>query len=169
MTFPRQLLEELWCPWRVQYYEDRPAARPDFLLAAAQATDDAAHYILARTPTCFLILNRYPYNVGHLMCVPNRSVADLGDLHPEELSDLWRLAILAQKLLRRVVQAQGFNIGLNLGKAGGAGVADHLHLHVVPRWEGDTNFMPVLGQTRILPGALGSLYERLVAARDEIG
>ena len=87
------------------------------------------------------------------------------DLTPTEVSDLWSLSILGQSLLRQVVRAQGFNVGFNLGKAGGAGFADHLHLHIVPRWEGDSNFMPVIGNTRILPQALVPLYEKLLAAR----
>lgn len=161
MSFPRQSLEALWSPWRVQYYEERDNSSPDFLLEAAQSTDDDAHFIVARNTSCFLIMNRYPYNVGHLMSVPNRKVSDLPELTGSETSDMWNLAVLAEDLLRRVLKAQGFNIGLNIGKAGGAGVADHLHLHIVPRWEGDANFMPVLGQTRILPGALRPLYERL--------
>src|SRR5439155_26613948 len=102
---------------------------PDFLLAAAQASDEAAHLVVARRPHTFLIMNRYPYAVGHLMAVPNRKVADLEALTAEEKLELWELAELGQKLLREVVRAQGFNLGLNLGKCAGAGVADHLHLH----------------------------------------
>jgi ATP adenylyltransferase len=156
-------LSALWAPWRVEYFKTNTGS-PDFLLAAAQATDDAPHLVVARTAHCFLIMNRYPYAVGHLMAVPNRKVAELSTLTTEEKLELFELAELGQKLLRTVVRAQGFNVGLNLGKCAGAGVADHLHLHVVPRWEGDNNFMPVLADTRILPEALDALYSRLVAA-----
>ena len=158
-------LSALWAPWRVEYFKVNTGS-PDFLLAAAQATDDAAHLVVARRPHAFLIMNRYPYAVGHLMAVPNRKVADLAALTAEEKLELLELAEVGQELLRKVIRAQGFNIGLNLGKCAGAGVADHLHLHIVPRWEGDHNFMPVLADTRVLPEALDILYARLTAARD---
>ena len=154
----------LWSPWRVEYFK-AGGASPDFLLEAARATDDAAHLVVARRAHTFLIVNRYPYAVGHLMAVPLRRVGDLHELTAAEKLELWELAEHAQRLLRQVVRAQGFNIGLNLGKCAGAGVADHLHLHIVPRWEGDNNFMPVLADTRILPEALDSLYAKLIAAQ----
>ena len=157
-------LSALWAPWRVEYFQPR-AGSPDFLLAAAAATDDAAHLVVARRRHTFLIMNRYPYAVGHLMAAPKRKVAELNALTAEEKLELWELAEVAQKLLRTVVRAQGFNLGLNLGKCAGAGVADHLHLHIVPRWEGDHNFMPVLAETRVLPEALDALYARLIAAQ----
>lgn len=156
-------LSALWAPWRVEYFKLTPGS-PDFLLAAAHATDDRAHLVVARRTRTFLIMNRYPYAVGHLMAVPARKVADLSALTVDEKLELWELAELAQKILREVVRAQGFNVGLNLGKCAGAGVADHLHLHIVPRWDGDHNFMPVLADTRILPEALDALYGRLRAA-----
>lgn len=156
-------LSALWAPWRVEYFKVNTGS-PDFLLAAAQATDDAAHLVVARRAHTFLIMNRYPYAVGHLMAVPKRKVAELSALSTAEKLELWELAELGQALLREVVRAQGFNLGLNLGKCAGAGVTDHLHLHVVPRWEGDNNFMPVLADTRVLPEALEALYHRLVAA-----
>jgi ATP adenylyltransferase len=153
----------LWAPWRVEYFKQ--TERRDFLTEAAQTSDDAAHYVVARRKNCFLILNGFPYAVGHMMAVPYRKVADLADLGEMEKLELLELAELAQKLLRGAVQAQGFNIGLNLGKCAGAGVADHLHLHIVPRWDGDNNFMPVLAGTRVLPEALAACYEKLVAER----
>ena len=111
-------------------------------------------------------MNRYPYATGHLMAVPYRKVSDLGDLNAEEKLELLLLAEEAQKLLRATVHAQGFNVGLNLGACAGAGVADHLHLHIVPRWPGDYNFMAVLGGTRVIPEGLEVLYAKLVEARD---
>jgi ATP adenylyltransferase len=153
-------LSALWAPWRVEYFSKKSA--PDFLREAAQTTDDAAHLVVARRKSSFLMLNRYPYAVGHMMAVPYRQVADLEELTEGEQLDLLGLAIHAQKLLRTTVGAQGFNVGLNLGKCAGAGVADHLHLHIVPRWEGDNNFMPVLADTRVLPEALEQLYARLM-------
>lgn len=158
----------LWAPWRVEYFK-AGGASPDFLLAAAQSTDDAAHLVVARRAHTFLIMNRYPYAVGHLMAVPRRRVSELSELTVGEKLELFELTEHAQQLLRQVVRAQGFNVGLNLGKCAGAGVADHLHLHIVPRWEGDHNFMPVLAHTRILPEGLDALYAKLVAARDALG
>jgi ATP adenylyltransferase len=152
-------LSALWAPWRVEYY--KAASTPDFLLEAARATDDAAHLVVCRRKSAFLIMNKYPYAVGHMMAVPYRKVADLGALTDGEKLELFELAERAQMILREVLKAQGFNVGLNLGKCAGAGFADHLHLHIVPRWEGDNNFMPVLADTRILTEALDSLYVKL--------
>lgn len=154
----------LWAPWRVEYF--KRAANADFLSDAAKTSDDAAHLVVARRRNSFLIMNGFPYTVGHLMAVPYRKVADLSDLTDAEKLELFELAELAQRLLREVVRAQGFNVGLNLGACSGAGVADHLHLHIVPRWAGDHNFMPVLADTRVLPEALDSLYARLMAAQN---
>lgn len=159
-------LSALWAPWRVEYFKKIGAA--DFLLEAARATDDAAHLVVARRKSTFLIMNRYPYAVGHLMAVPYQKVAEISQLSDGEKLELWELAELAQRILRETIKAQGFNIGLNLGRCAGAGVVDHLHLHVVPRWEGDNNFMPVLADTRVLPEALDSLYARLRAAADGV-
>ena len=157
-------LSALWAPWRVEYFSTK--SEPDFLLAAAHATDDRAHLVLARKPHAFLMMNRYPYAVGHLMAVPCRKLADLAELTETEQLELWSLAALGQRLLRATVRAQGFNVGLNLGRCAGAGVVDHLHLHIVPRWDGDQNFMPVLAGTRVLPEALDALYEKLRTAAD---
>ena len=149
-------LSALWAPWRVEYFA--AGAAPDFLL-------DAAHLVVARRKNAFLIMNRYPYAVGHLMAVPYRKVGHLGALTDGEKLELWELAEHAQQLLRAAVKAQGFNIGLNLGKCAGAGVVEHLHLHIVPRWDGDHNFMPVLAGTRVLPEALDALYVKLAAVQ----
>ena len=156
-------LSSLWAPWRVEYFESKQA-EPDFLLAAANSTDDAAHLVLRRGKSAFLIMNRFPYAAGHLMAVPYRKVAALSDLTDAEKLELWHLAEAAQAALQQVVHAGGFNIGLNLGTCAGAGAAGHLHLHIVPRWPGDHNFMPVLAQTRVIPEALMPLYEKLLAA-----
>ena len=159
-------LSALWAPWRAEYLSAPPT--PDFLLAAAHATDDAAHLVVARCKSAFLIMNRYPYAVGHLMSVPYRKVGALSELTDGEKLDLLELAEHAQALLRAAVKAQGFNLGQNLGRCAGAGVVDHLHLHIVPRWEGDHNFMPVLAGTRVLPEALDALYAKLLAAQSAL-
>jgi len=162
MAFPESL-EAIWAPWRVEYFSIDKSR--DFLTEAAQTTDDRAHLVVRRLRETFLILNRYPYAVGHLMAVPYRKVADISELTDGERMELWDQAAYAQKLLRDVVKAQGFNIGLNIGTAGGAGVADHLHLHIVPRWNGDNNFMAVLGNTRIMAEALDAMWEKLMQAQ----
>lgn len=164
MSFPDDL-SAIWAPWRVEYFSIDKSR--DFLTEAAQTSDDAAHLVVARRKNTFLIVNRYPYTVGHVMAVPYRKVGDIADLTDQERLELWELAALAQKLLRAAVNAQGFNVGLNIGKCAGAGVADHLHLHIVPRWEGDNNFMPVLADTRVMPDALERLYQKLIEAQEK--
>ncbi len=165
MEFPKAEIEALWCPWRVEYFEQEERDL-NFLTRAAQASDDAAHLVITRRKNAFLVMNRYPYSVGHLMAVPYRKTAELSSLGENEVLELWALAVHAQALLRSTMKAQGFNIGLNLGAGAGAGVLDHLHLHIVPRWEGDTNFMPVLGATRLLSEGLQSLYAKIMAAQE---
>lgn len=166
--FPKAHLEALWAPWRVEYYRHEHATKPDFLAEAAASHDDAAHLVVARAPEAFLLMNKYPYSCGHLMAVPCRKVAGIEELHESEVLDLWRLCALAREILTRCVRAKGFNIGVNLGEVAGAGFAGHLHIHIVPRWPGDSNFMPVLGHTRILPEALEPLYDKLVTAVREV-
>jgi ATP adenylyltransferase len=165
MDFPKAEIEALWCPWRVEYFEQEKP-NPDFLSDAARASDDAAHLVIARRKNAFLMMNRYPYSVGHLMAVPYRKTADASSLGENEVLELWHLAIHGQRLLRETMKAQGFNIGLNLGLCAGAGVPDHLHLHIVPRWNGDTNFMPVLSGTRMLSEGLRGLYDKLIATQE---
>ncbi|MDQ6625034.1 MAG: HIT domain-containing protein [Verrucomicrobiota bacterium] len=165
IPFPRAEIETLWCPWRVEYFE-KEERNSNFLSDAAQASDDAAHLVIARRKTAFLMMNRYPYAVGHLMAVPYRKTADISSLGDNEVVELWQLATHAQKLLRKTMKAQGFNIGLNLGECAGAGVPDHLHLHIVPRWNGDTNFMPVFSGTRLLSEGLQSVYDKLMKAQE---
>ena len=167
MGFPKAEIEALWCPWRVEYFEQEKP-NPDFLAEAARASDDAAHLVLTRRKNAFLMMNRYPYIVGHLMAVPYRKTADASSLGDNEVLELWNLVVHGQRLLRETMKAQGFNIGLNLGTCAGAGVPDHLHLHIVPRWNGDTNFMPVLSGTRMLSEGLRSLYEKLIATQTRI-
>jgi ATP adenylyltransferase len=167
MEFPKKELETLWCPWRVEYFEKEPR-NSNFLSEAATASDDAAHFVVTRRKNAFLMMNRYPYAVGHLMAVPYRKTAQLSDLGENEIVELWNLVTHGQALLRATMKAQGFNIGLNLGECAGAGVADHLHVHIVPRWNGDTNFMPILSGTRMLSEGLRTLYEKLIDAQRKI-
>jgi ATP adenylyltransferase len=167
VEFPKAEIEALWCPWRVEYFEQEKP-NPNFLSEAARASDDAAHLVIARRKNAFLMMNRYPYSVGHLMAVPYQKTADASSLGENEVLELWQLAMHGQMLLRETMKAQGFNIGFNLGQCAGAGVPDHLHLHIVPRWSGDTNFMPVLSGTRLLSEALRGLYDKLIATQDRV-
>ena len=165
--FPKKELETLWAPWRVEYFEKEPRDL-DFLSAAAQASDDAAHLVIARRKNSFLMMNRYLYAVGHLMAVPYRKVAELSALGDNEMVELWNLVVHAQVLLRAATKAQGFNIGLNVGECAGAGVPGHLHIHIVPRWRGDTNFMPILAGTRTLSEGIRALYDKLMDAEAKL-
>ena len=165
--FPKKQLETLWAPWRVEYFDKEPRDL-NFLEAAARASNDAEHLIITRRKNAFLMMNRYPYAVGHLMAVPYRKTGELSDLGDNEVVELWNLVVHAQALLRAATRAQGFNIGLNIGKCAGAGVTDHLHIHVVPRWSGDTNFMPMITGTRTLSDGLRGLYDKLLEAQARI-
>jgi len=161
-------MESLWAPWRVEYFQAEHRTGWDFLTEAAQTDNDASHLVVTRRKSAFLIMNKYPYSAGHLMAVPYRKTNRMEDLGEGEVLELWELAIHAQKLLAEAVKAQGFNIGWNLGKVSGAGVDDHLHIHIVPRWVGDSNFMAVVGGTRVIPEGLRPLYERLVKIQGEL-
>jgi ATP adenylyltransferase len=165
--FPKKEVETLWAPWRVQYFEKEPRDR-DFLATAGRTSDDAEHLVITRRKNAFLMMNRYPYTVGHLMVVPYRKVAELSALGDNEVIELWNLVVHAQTLLRAAVKAQGFNIGLNLGECAGAGVPDHLHIHIVPRWSGDTNFMPLISGVRVLSDGLRALYDKLMEAQTKM-
>src|ERR1700693_5449849 len=165
--FPKREIETLWCPWRVEYFE-REKPNTDLLPETARTSDDAAHLVVTRRKNAFLMMNRYPYAVGHLMAAPYRKTADLSSLGENEIIELWNLVTHAQALLRAAIKAQGFNVGLNLGECAGAGIVDHLHLHIVPRWNGDTNFMPILTGTRMLSAGLRTLYDKVIEAQARI-
>ncbi|NBQ56453.1 MAG: HIT domain-containing protein [Verrucomicrobia bacterium] len=155
-------MEHLWAPWRNRYVTGEEKPGEDLFLKIAQCTDDAAHFVLSRTKASFAVLNRYPYNLGHLMVCPYREVDDLSSLSAQESSDLWALVNRMTQALKKTLKPDGFNIGLNLGSAAGAGVPKHLHIHVVPRWANDANFMTTTGATRIHPGDLDTTYRKLV-------
>ncbi len=153
-------MERLWSSWRLAYVTG--SGEPTgCIFCHALAGDDAAPLLLVRGATSFVILNLYPYNNGHLMVVPNRHIASLAEATPEELAELMRLTQTAEMALAEAYRPQGLNVGMNLGRPAGAGVADHMHIHVVPRWSGDTNFMSVVGGVRVLPEELGQTAERL--------
>jgi ATP adenylyltransferase len=166
--FPKNRLESIWAPWRVEYFRAEHQSGVDFLSEAANSSDDAGHLVVKRLGAAFLIMNKYPYAAGHLMAVPLRKVVKMSEITDAEVLDLWRLAIHAQRLLAEAVKAQGFNVGWNLGKAAGAGVEDHLHIHIVPRWAGDSNFIATIGATRVIPEGLRPLYDRLVEIQSRL-
>ena len=136
--------------------------------ALAEEQDDARAYILHRGRRVFVIMNLYPYNNGHLMTVPFAHHASLGELDAETVAEMMTLAQRAQTALEQTMHPQGFNLGLNQGRAAGAGIADHVHMHLVPRWVGDTNFMPVLGDTRVMPQHLDETYALLRPAFEAV-
>lgn len=159
-------MEHLHAPWRIQYIlaPKPPAADPSLFTRIAQSSEDVANLVLIRARSCFALLNAYPYTGGHLMIVPYRQTSDLDELTEAELTDLMLLTRRCVQALKKVMHPDGFNVGVNLGRVAGAGVTEHLHLHVVPRWNGDTNFMPVLADTTVVPQALSELAAQLRAA-----
>ncbi|HWV99181.1 MAG TPA: HIT domain-containing protein [Candidatus Acidoferrum sp.] len=155
-------MESLHAPWRIEYIlAPKPAQVESLFTKIAQSNDDEANCVIARERTCYALLNTYPYTGGHLMVVPYKQARDLDELTEEEMTDLFKLARRCQNALKRVMKPEGFNIGINLGKVAGAGILEHLHIHVVPRWQGDTNFMPVLAGTTVVPLALKELAGQL--------
>jgi ATP adenylyltransferase len=155
-------MESLHAPWRIEYIlAPKPALNESLFTRIGQSSDDEANYIIARERACFALLNTYPYTGGHLMVVPYKQAQDLDELTDEELLDVIRLTRRCKNALTRVMKPEGFNVGINLGKVAGAGIFEHLHIHVVPRWSGDTNFMPVLANTTVVPQALKELAARL--------
>ena len=157
-------MEPLHAPWRIEYIlAPKQQLDQSLFTRIAQSVDDETNLVIVRDRTCYAVLNRYPYNGGHLMIVPYKQTPDLNGLTDEELADLWRLTRRCVNALTQLIKPDGFNLGINLGKAAGAGITDHLHIHVVPRWQGDTNFMPVIAKTSVVPQALNELADQLRA------
>jgi ATP adenylyltransferase len=159
-------MHRLFSPWRLAYVTGAAGSGPSsdcFLCDAAGATPDPerAALVVARGLTAYVILNLYPYNNGHLLVVPNRHVATLAAANEDELSEIMRLTRVSEMALTEAYQPHGINVGMNLGRPAGAGVADHLHVHLVPRWNGDTSFISVIGETRVLPETLPDTAARL--------
>ena len=145
--------QRLWAPWRMEYIRSDKSGECIFCAAVASG-DDAAHLVVARGATCFVMLNAFPYNNGHLMVSPDRHVGDLEDLDEAESRELMALTQRSLRALRAAYRPDGFNLGVNLGEVAGAGFAAHVHLHIVPRWAADSNFMAVTGDARVLPQSL---------------
>jgi len=159
-------MQRLWSPWRMKYIMRKRNEECIFCEKIAD-NDDEANYILDRGETCYVMLNLYPYNNGHLMVSPYRHVPSLEQLEGDELTEMMLLINKSLRAMRRAMHPDGFNIGVNIGKAAGAGIEEHVHIHVVPRWNADTNFMPVLSQTRVIPELLGETYRKLKAVWEE--
>ncbi len=160
-------MKRLWAPWRMDYIlaNRKPGC---FLCDMLQEERDRDNLILQRVEHAFVVMNKYPYNNGHLMIAPYRHVSLMEDLTDDEALALMQTTQHTLRILKSVIRPDGFNVGINLGKAAGAGLEEHLHIHVVPRWNGDTNFMPVLSDTKVMPEALFALYDRLLPAFQKV-
>src|SRR3954469_23637958 len=159
-------MEPLHAPWRIEYILG-PKGLPDeppVFKQIAESSEDEKNLVIVRERTCYALLNSYPYTGGHLMVVPYKQTSDLNGLTDDELADLMKLTRRCQNALTQVMKPEGFNIGINLGKVAGAGIAEHLHVHIVPRWKGDANFMRVIANTTVMPQALKGLAEQLRTA-----
>ena len=156
-------MKRMWAGWRMKYIlGEKP--HDCVFCEALEADDDAANYVVYRGEAVALVLNRYPYTNGHMLVVPYVHVGDLLDLDDDTLASMMLLTAKGLRLLRAAMGPHGFNVGLNLGRAAGAGIQDHVHVHIVPRWENDTNFMPVLSDVRVIPEWLDDTYSNLIAA-----
>jgi ATP adenylyltransferase len=156
-------VKQLWAPWRLEYIQGADEQEGCLFCRAVEAEDEEA-LVVKRGELAFVLLNKYPYASGHLMIAPYRHEAEFGELSSEEALEVHRLASAALGALAETVRPQGFNLGWNLGRIAGAGIVDHVHLHVVPRWSGDTNFMPVLADVKVMPEALADSRRKLAEA-----
>src|SRR5258708_24771280 len=163
-------MKRLWAPWRLAYVTRETPAEDDgcFLCTAPKRQDDAVTLIVARAEHCFAILNRYPYNPGHLMIAPYQHVPTIEELDAPTLTDIMLLAQRCLAALRAAMRPDGFNMGINQGKVAGAGVTDHVHYHIVPRGNGDTNYMQVLGDVKVMPDLLENTYQQLRTALETL-
>ena len=158
-------MEHLWTPWRSTYLHEKDRAPGCiFCKAAEDPAQDRQNLVVYRATHCFIILNRYPYSSGHLMIVPYEHVGTLTEVDEASAAEMMQLARSSERIVESVYHPEGLNMGLNIGTAAGAGIAQHIHLHVLPRWSGDANFMTTVGHTRIIPEALETTYDKLSEA-----
>ena len=161
-------MEHLWAPWRMAFITPKTPPPPGCIFCTQPAAQrDDEYHILYRGEHCFMMLNRYPYNNGHLMISPFQHIGSISLLDTETLTELMTQAQLALRAIRLAMSPDGFNMGINEGKVAGAGFADHMHYHIVPRWNGDTNFMPVVADTKVMPEHLDNVYKHLKAALEQ--
>ncbi|HEY2932030.1 MAG TPA: HIT domain-containing protein [Acidobacteriota bacterium] len=154
-------MDYLWTPWRFQYISATPKSQDCLFCLAVKESRDSETLIVHRGEHCFIILNRFPYNNGHLMIAPYRHIPLLEDASPVERQEMMEFLARCQTLLREIYKPEGFNLGMNIGRCAGAGVAGHIHMHLLPRWGGDANFMSVVGETRVLPEDLKTTYQKI--------
>jgi ATP adenylyltransferase len=158
-------MEHLWAPWRNSYLqrdEQQNKNLENLFQHIGMSSDDEKHFVIHRSRACYALLNRYPYNTGHTLVVPYRPVSDLAELSDDEMGDLWKTVQKITDVLKTSFKPDGFNIGINIGRASGAGIPQHLHIHVVPRWEGDANFMTSTANTRIHPNELKTIFDKMI-------
>lgn len=157
-------MEHLWAPWRNHYVGtlgSDSAAKEDLFFQIGQSSEDDQTLVISRSKSCFAVLNRFPYNTAHCLIIPYRKVSDPQSLSAQEHADLWDTVYLVKNAIAKIYRPHGFNIGLNLGSAAGAGIPEHLHIHLVPRWQGDANFLTTTAETRIHPNELSTVYKDL--------
>jgi ATP adenylyltransferase len=157
-------MNRLWAPWRKAYIRPKRLKKAGCLFCRLHhQKKDSANFVLKRSQTTYAVLNLYPYNNGHVLIVPSRHAAELSDLNNDEILDCFGLLNEVTGVMKRTLKPHGFNVGINLGRAAGAGIPEHLHLHIVPRWQGDSNFMPVVGETKVISESLKSVFKAVSA------
>ena len=157
-------MNTLWAPWRMQYIQGIDKKDSECIFCTEPSKhDDRDNLILYRGEKAFILMNLFPYNNGHLMIIPYLHTSDILTIDRQTSSEIWDLLALSKKVLTAALHPDGFNIGMNIGRAAGAGIDQHIHLHIVPRWNGDTNFMPAIGETKVISQALGDTYDALAA------
>ena len=161
-------MRRLWAPWRITYILSPKPDRCIFCECTREERDEE-NYVLYRGERTFAIMNIYPYNTGHVMVAPYTHTPSIEDLTYEETAEMMEVAKLLMRAMRRSLNPDGFNLGLNIGRIAGAGIEDHVHLHIVPRWSGDTNFMPVIGDVKVIPESIRETYSKIRRALEEIG
>ncbi|WP_022671024.1 HIT family protein [Hippea alviniae] len=154
-------MDKLWAPWRIGYILSDKKEDGCVFCNAFNSKNDEEKLVLFRSKHSFIIMNLYPYNAGHLMVVPNRHISNPIELTEEEQLDMFKLTNKCIEILKKVMNPDGFNLGMNLGRSAGAGIDDHIHIHIVPRWNGDTNFMPILSDTKVISESLKETYKKL--------
>lgn len=162
-------MERLWAPWRLEYIVNNNPEDGCIFCKFPKQDSDIENHILLRGQHCYVIMNAFPYSNGHLLVPPYRHIHDITDLTDEENLEIMQLTAKCSKALKLICKPDGFNVGINLGAAAGAGIADHMHVHIVPRWKGDTNFMAVLSDIKVIPEALAITYKKLKEAFEQIG
>lgn len=160
-------MERIWAPWRLKYVTGCDDKKDTCIFCDHVKEQDREKKILARGEHCFVVMNIFPYNNGHLMVAPYRHVSDLSQLNREEMYEILECLAEWTEILKSAMHCHGFNVGINLGRIAGAGIADHLHVHIVPRWDGDTNFMPVIADTKIIPQSLEECYDLLIKTKEK--